>query len=47
MHREWVYKLSKMKTTSSSGILKTAYYNGSYALLFRKRKLLSNKHCTL
>ena len=36
---EQVYKLWKMKTASSSGILKTIYHNGSYLLLFRKRKL--------
>ena len=28
-----------MKTTSSSGILKTIYHNDSYLLLFEKRKL--------
>ena len=30
-----------MKPTSSSGILKTIYHNGSYLLLFDKRKLQS------
>ena len=39
---EQVYKLGKMKTTSSSGILKNIYHNGSY-LLFGKRKLESLK----
>ena len=38
---EKVYKLCKMKTTSSAGILKITYYNGSYLLLFVKRKLQS------
>ena len=37
---EQVYKLWKMKTSSSSGILRTIYHNGSY-LLFEKRKLQS------
>ena len=37
---EKVYKLWKMKTTGSFGILKIIYYNGSY-LLFGKRKLQS------
>ena len=36
-----VYKLWKMKTTSSSGILKTLYHNGNYLLLFGKRELQS------
>ena len=36
---EQLYKLSQMKTTSSSGILKTVQHNGSYLLLFGKRKL--------
>ena len=27
-----------MKTTSSSGIIKTIYHNGGYLLLFGKRK---------
>ena len=36
-----VYKLWKVKTTSSSGILKTIYHNWSYLLLFGKRKLIS------
>ena len=30
-----------MKITSSSGILKTVYHNGSYLLLFEKRELPS------
>ena len=30
-----------MKPTSSPGILKTIYHNGSYLLLFGKRKLQS------
>ena len=30
-----------MKTTSSSGILKTVYHNGRYLLLFGKKKLQS------
>ena len=34
---EQVYKLWKMKTSSSSGILKTKYYNDSSLLLFGKR----------
>ena len=38
---EQVSKLWKMKTTSSSGILKTMYHNGSYLLLSGKRKLQS------
>ena len=29
----------KIKTTRSSGILKTVYHNGSYLLLFGKRKV--------
>ena len=29
----------KIKTNSSSGILKTIFQNGSYLLLFEKRKL--------
>ena len=41
MLTEQVSKLWKMKTTSSSGILKTMYHNGSYLLLFGKRKLQS------
>ena len=36
-----VYKLSKTKTTGSSRILNTIYQNGSYLLLFGKRKLQS------
>ena len=28
-----------MKTTSSFGILKTLYHNGSYLLLFEKKKI--------
>ena len=39
MHMERVYKQWKMKTASSSGILKIIYHNGSYVLLFGKRKL--------
>ena len=31
----------KIKTTSSSRILKTIYHNGSYLLLFGKRKVQS------
>ena len=31
----------KMKTTSSFGILKIVYCNGSYLLLFGKKKLQS------
>ena len=38
---EQVYKLWKMKTTSSSGILKTIHQNSSYLLIFGKRKLCS------
>ena len=38
---EQEYKLWIMETISSSGILKTVYHNGSYLLLFRKRKLQS------
>ena len=34
-------KLWKMKTTSSSGILKTIYHNSGYLLLFGKIKLQS------
>ena len=30
-----------MKITSSSGIYKTVHHNGSYVLLFGKKKLLS------
>ena len=41
MHKEQVHKLWKVKTTSSSGILKTIYHNGNYLLLFEKRKLQS------
>ena len=41
MQMEQLYKLWKMKTTSSSGILKTIYRNGSYLMLFGNRKLLS------
>ena len=36
---EQVYKLWKMKTSSSSGILRALYHNGN--LLFEKRKLQS------
>ena len=32
-----VNKLRKIKISSSSGIYKTTYYNGSYLLLFGKR----------
>ena len=38
---EQEYKLWKIKAISSSGILKTIYHNGSYLLLFGKRKLQS------
>ena len=38
---EQVYKLRKMKTTSSSGILQNIYHNGSYLLLLGKSKLHS------
>ena len=41
MHKEQVHKLWKVKTTSSSGTLKTIYHNGNYLLLFEKRKLQS------
>ena len=40
---EQVYKLWKMKITSSSGIFTTIYHNDSYLLLFGKRKLHSLK----
>ena len=33
----------KMKVTSSSRIFKTIYHNGSYFLLFGKRKLQSSE----
>ena len=36
---EQVYKLWKMKAASSSAISKSVYYNGSYLLLFGKKKL--------
>ena len=39
MHIEQVYKLWKIKSTSSSGILKTIYHNDNYLLLFGKRQL--------
>ena len=38
---EQVCILWKMKLTITSGILKTVNHNGSYLMLFRKRKLLS------
>ena len=41
MHMEQVCKLWKIKTTSSSGVLKTMHHNGSYLLLFGKRNLQS------
>ena len=40
MHTEDRKKIWKMKTSSSSGTLKTLYHNGSY-LLFGNRKLKS------
>ena len=36
MHTEQVYKLWKIKTTSSSEILKTIYGHGSYLLLLER-----------
>ena len=39
MFMEQVLKLWKTKATSSSGILKTVYHNGSYLLLFGNTKL--------
>ena len=39
MHIEQVYKQWKIKSTSSSGILKTIYHNDNYLLLFGKRQL--------
>ena len=41
MYMEHVYKLWKLKTGSSSEMLKTVYHNGSCLLLFGKRKLES------
>ena len=35
---EQAYKLWKIKPTSSSGILKTIYHDGSYLFIFGKRK---------
>ena len=34
---EQVYKLWKMRTTSSSGILKTIYHNGSYIVTWKEK----------
>ena len=33
--------MKKIKITGNSGIYKTIYHNGSYLLLFGKKKLLS------
>ena len=41
MHMEKVHKLRKMKTSNSSGILRTPNHDGSFLLLFEKRKLQS------
>ena len=41
MHVEQVCELWKIKTTSSSGVLKIMHHNGSYLLLLGKRNLQS------